>query len=295
MIVPSCRICFEETDSSDNPLLYPCRCDGTSKYVHLNCLNEWRFSNTEFNSMEKRIKCMECKFNYVIEETPKTINCCTLLHLLIYSKWINISPLVIFIINVIFVNVFCDLQTKIDSTIGLQINKNYFSCFMLVPFFFICLYTCIFCYYYCICTKTMNPCFFLFFISFMFSFSNFLLVMLGPIGIVVDTIFYNLFLNHLCYHEIERFLQPSQTIKNYSIENDLSLPQRTYHPPEIERTNTNSFLISSDDTTSLNISTVTDDSDITDSDNYIISSTDSEYESDEEIIIITTNNNILHE
>ena len=52
-------------------------------------------------------------------------------------------------INIIFVNLFCDLHTKIDSTIGLQINKNYFSCFMLVPFFFICLYTCIFCYYYC--------------------------------------------------------------------------------------------------------------------------------------------------
>ena len=112
---------------------------------------------------------------------------------------------------------------------------------------------------------------------------------------VVDTIFYNLFLTHLCYHQIEIYLQPSQTINNYSIENNLSLHQRTYHQPEIERANTNSFLISSDDVASLNIATTTDDSDLTDSDNYIISSTDSDDESDDEIIIITTNNNILHE
>lgn len=36
-----CRICLsEETDPKD-PLFTPCKCDGTMKYIHLNCLQEW--------------------------------------------------------------------------------------------------------------------------------------------------------------------------------------------------------------------------------------------------------------
>lgn len=32
-----CRICFEESDT-DNPLICPCRCAGTIKYIHEKCL-----------------------------------------------------------------------------------------------------------------------------------------------------------------------------------------------------------------------------------------------------------------
>ena len=57
-----CRICFEE-ESFDNKLINPCLCNGTSKYVHIRCLNEWRNSRT--NQMV-RIQCSECKYNYRI-------------------------------------------------------------------------------------------------------------------------------------------------------------------------------------------------------------------------------------
>ena len=45
-----CRICFENDNSEENPLLSPCRCAGTSKYVHLNCIQTWRRvnMNTEY-------------------------------------------------------------------------------------------------------------------------------------------------------------------------------------------------------------------------------------------------------
>ena len=36
-----CRICLGETAYSENPLISPCNCDGTMKYVHLLCLREW--------------------------------------------------------------------------------------------------------------------------------------------------------------------------------------------------------------------------------------------------------------
>lgn len=36
-----CRICLGEASFIDNPLISPCACDGSLKYVHLMCLREW--------------------------------------------------------------------------------------------------------------------------------------------------------------------------------------------------------------------------------------------------------------
>ena len=59
-----CRICFEgETDIS-NKLISPCLCKGTQKYIHNNCLKEWRLVNE--NIPEKRDKCEICNFHFVI-------------------------------------------------------------------------------------------------------------------------------------------------------------------------------------------------------------------------------------
>lgn len=41
---PCCRICLESEDSQENPLISPCRCSGSMRYVHRNCLDEWRVS-----------------------------------------------------------------------------------------------------------------------------------------------------------------------------------------------------------------------------------------------------------
>ena len=37
---PQCYICYE-TGSEGNPLINPCQCAGSVKYVHLNCLSRW--------------------------------------------------------------------------------------------------------------------------------------------------------------------------------------------------------------------------------------------------------------
>ena len=37
-----CRICYvEEDDPENNPLLHPCLCSGSMKYIHLSCLKHW--------------------------------------------------------------------------------------------------------------------------------------------------------------------------------------------------------------------------------------------------------------
>ena len=35
-----CRICLSE-DEPDNPIISPCQCTGSVKYIHLDCIREW--------------------------------------------------------------------------------------------------------------------------------------------------------------------------------------------------------------------------------------------------------------
>lgn len=33
-----CRLCLSSTESSDNPIINPCKCTGSVEYIHLFCL-----------------------------------------------------------------------------------------------------------------------------------------------------------------------------------------------------------------------------------------------------------------
>ena len=63
-----CRICYMEEDSdSKNPLVQPCKCSGSMKYIHLNCLKQWLFTKS-CTRLEKKtnfsifiIKPVECE------------------------------------------------------------------------------------------------------------------------------------------------------------------------------------------------------------------------------------------
>lgn len=64
-----CRICFETDSTRDNPLISPCLCRGTSKYVHKNCIQHWREIN---HDTEYFWKCRECGYNYtLVKAYPK--------------------------------------------------------------------------------------------------------------------------------------------------------------------------------------------------------------------------------
>ena len=36
-----CRICFESLSTREDPLISPCLCNGTSKWVHKKCIQHW--------------------------------------------------------------------------------------------------------------------------------------------------------------------------------------------------------------------------------------------------------------
>jgi hypothetical protein len=66
-----CRICFSEGNFEDkNPLISPCNCTGSVKYIHLNCLRKWLTSKINIKSSSsgniycysfKDLECEICK------------------------------------------------------------------------------------------------------------------------------------------------------------------------------------------------------------------------------------------
>jgi len=52
----ACRICYIEEETIENPLLQPCTCSGSMKYIHLECLRQW-LSNRVFKHIESNQKC----------------------------------------------------------------------------------------------------------------------------------------------------------------------------------------------------------------------------------------------
>lgn len=60
-----CRICHESDNI--NPLLTPCLCSGTLRYVHQTCLTQW-LTASETNS------CELCKFPFIMQSKIKPFN-----------------------------------------------------------------------------------------------------------------------------------------------------------------------------------------------------------------------------
>ena len=66
-----CRICYvEEEDAKENPLVQPCQCSGSLKYIHLKCLKHWILTRSctkvEDNDcctvfLFKEVECEICK------------------------------------------------------------------------------------------------------------------------------------------------------------------------------------------------------------------------------------------
>jgi hypothetical protein len=64
-----CYMCFDEEDAEDNPLVAPCQCLGDTRYVHINCLQQWHTTTADnkvcmvLNNKGVRV-CTVCKTPY---------------------------------------------------------------------------------------------------------------------------------------------------------------------------------------------------------------------------------------
>ncbi len=61
--IKTCRICFEEinnnNNNNDNSLISPCKCKGSMKWVHHNCLVKWI-------TISNKKRCQTCHYTYNI-------------------------------------------------------------------------------------------------------------------------------------------------------------------------------------------------------------------------------------
>lgn len=63
-----CRICFEDESESRN-LIVPCKCRGTAKYIHEECLNYWIIEQIRSNV---ETKCEVCIYKFQFEVDVKS-------------------------------------------------------------------------------------------------------------------------------------------------------------------------------------------------------------------------------
>jgi len=88
-----CRICF---GTEEEGLFSPCKCDGTMKFVHLACLNEWRARAAE----TAYYRCEQCGYSYNLRRTDLA----NVLEKLSDENMINFSSFLLVLMTVIASN-----------------------------------------------------------------------------------------------------------------------------------------------------------------------------------------------
>ena len=99
-----CRICYGFEDDTNNPLIQPCICSGTMKYIHYECLKHWigtqsciKIDSNEYCSIFiiKNIECELCKnkFPEIIKHNGKLFD--VLNYKNCYSKYIVLETLIV--------------------------------------------------------------------------------------------------------------------------------------------------------------------------------------------------------
>jgi len=60
-----CRFCLQPQEADKDPLISPCHCKGSAKYVHINCLKTWRQTTVNPEAVERCQLCRE-EFNLIL-------------------------------------------------------------------------------------------------------------------------------------------------------------------------------------------------------------------------------------
>lgn len=105
----NCRICL---DNGMNPLMQPCKCIGTTKFVHEICLKEWII--TKYTNIDGA-QCEICQYKYtiIVEQTSK----CSLKNALpknISNLCVIITSLVILLASAIILGLFIKEQMDLE-------------------------------------------------------------------------------------------------------------------------------------------------------------------------------------
>ena len=132
----NCRICMCSKEKKGNPLIHPCKCCGSLKWIHKECLLKWITTSNNY-------ECPQCKYKYIIKKQTKypilsKIYNYTYLLLLI-SLIISIIILTITIKYIFYRLNYCKKQDifKIDIRF-ISISIRLFNILLLSSFIILC-------------------------------------------------------------------------------------------------------------------------------------------------------------
>jgi hypothetical protein len=132
----NCKFCLFE--DYKNNLISPCICSGNIKYVHRECLNNWRNINANNNRF---YECEICKNKFIFEIQNKKINTQTIffvLRLLLFNLFILA---IIFIIGVLSKFIFLNEIIIFQNT---YINNFILGILLISLFVIVCCYIIVF-------------------------------------------------------------------------------------------------------------------------------------------------------
>ena len=112
-----CRICLD----SDNPqdIIVPCRCNGTMRFVHRACLQEWRIQDIDSPNFRR---CNQCLYEYqTYDNTSKCHLCCSdFCHFMIRNRFLLFVFIQILVMSLTYMYIAVDKSGNfIYSTFGL--------------------------------------------------------------------------------------------------------------------------------------------------------------------------------
>ncbi|OMJ85802.1 hypothetical protein SteCoe_12795 [Stentor coeruleus] len=120
-----CRICFDP-QLENNPIISPCRCNGTMKYIHEECLKAWILSQ---NREIKGISCDICKTLLIMDFSYKTVISCR--NFAEECLKIFVYPFIIFLVSfVLSVVILYSIEGVLNDTLSLS-EKIYLSIIIL--------------------------------------------------------------------------------------------------------------------------------------------------------------------
>lgn len=229
MSEPTCRICFEPADK-DNKLINPCLCTGTSKFVHEKCLQQWRDS-ADINTPDRRIECMECKYNYVIIEESNHSLCIICVGSILTQKRLYITPILSFIICYAIGDSLCTES----FTRSWMIPDNFYNCYNIAPFSITGLYILLILFYEILLYSHIkdNPYALLAEIPIVTILSVIIIFTLGPLGITLVSAIMNILIQARYIEPMISYLRPNERILNYEPESPRNniIHQLEYKPP----------------------------------------------------------------
>jgi hypothetical protein len=121
----ACRFCFEGPDTG-NPLVTPCKCIGSMKYVHIQCIKKWRETTSNHEWVHRCQLCLEDYDVFLRWEKEDAPHQVPLLHAL--TKKPAIVSIIFYYFHLIFlslvpISMILNYSTELLTIYAIQIHQ----------------------------------------------------------------------------------------------------------------------------------------------------------------------------